>query len=107
MSGILLPPNGSQDTETPLSDCSGLAFLTVLNSPDPNVLSRLRSGDTLKLRLVGSPPVVEVLTKDEMIAGSITGSKLPPLISCIRKINFEALVVGVRGGSCEILVRPA
>lgn len=87
-------------------DCSSLQMMTVLNSPQPQVLRQLSKGDRLAIELerTGSARIVVAKFKG-FAAGSITGSLLARLIECLEHGEpFSAVVLSVKGGRCEVRV---
>jgi len=90
--------------------CSTLFEKTILNSPKPQVLAKIKVNDLLNLQLMpsGASKVLVAMTQEGEVAGSITSSKLPKLIHCIEYEHFSyiATVDRVDGGRCEITIRP-
>lgn len=101
---------GSREGEgpsTPGEDiCSKINFDTAINSPKPQIISRLKKGDILQvdLREDRAKTFIAVLHKDE-IAGSIT-ERIDRLASCIREgYTFVAEVLSIDGGKIKINIR--
>lgn len=91
------------------TDCKNLVEKTVLNSPDPVVLAKLKEKDILKLvlRRPGGKKIVVAEWKGA-VAGSITFARLAQLIRCLEDNHkFVAEIMNVRSGRCEVLVKPA
>lgn len=89
-------------TEVP---CSQLTFRARLQSPQPQVVTLLRSGDELDIVLTDDPAVQAISSHG--LAGHIT-TRLPDLLRCINSgFAFVAVVDDVNGGSVEVTVRPA
>ena len=82
--------------------------LTTLNSPDRTVVSTLRTGDVLDVRLHAGPPRQLVAVANSAVAGSITSPKSAQIIQCISQKGraYVAEVRSIRGGLCQIEVRP-
>lgn len=82
---------------------------TILNSPIPNVVSRLIPGEILIVELEAQPRK-RVVVKNAMgaVAGAITSARLVDIIECMELgFGYEAEVLSVQGGRIEIEVRPA
>lgn len=88
--------------------CEDIFEQTVLNSPVPSVISKLKKGDTLRVSELKSGKVVSLVAKyDNDIAGSITITSTARILACIeRGFKYVAIVVKVDGGSCTVDVRP-
>lgn len=90
-------------------DCASLAEELPLQSPDPQVVPRLRPGTVLRLQ----PPepgkrTVHAVTDDGSVAGSITGVVVAQLLRCMEEGHrYAAHVTLVNGGRCIVEVRPA
>lgn len=82
--------------------------LTTLNSPDRTVVATLRIGDVLEVRLQAGPPRQLVAVAGSAVAGSITSPKSAQIIQCISQKGwtYVAEVRSIRGGLCQIEVRP-
>lgn len=90
-------------------DCADIFEKTLLNSPKPEVLSKIKEGDvlTLELRQFESGKSLVAITLSGEIAGSITSASLSKIKSCIDKgFGYIALVESVIGGKCTVLLRP-
>jgi hypothetical protein len=101
-------PKGGDGGGAPSDDCD-IRERTRLNSPDRTVLSSMRIGDVLRLRLENGPPVV-LLADDARgrPAGSITSPMLPQIVQCMRRgRTYEAEVQALNGAICEIQIRPS
>lgn len=86
-----------------------ITTVTNLNSPVPAVVTTLRVGDVLAVRLqVGPPRVLVAETSAGQVAGSLTPREMPRIIQCIQgAAAFEAEVLALRGGVCQVRVRRA
>lgn len=102
------PKGGGGGGGDPSDNCD-IRERTRLNSPDRTVLSTLRVGDVLKLRLENGPPVVLLaLDPRGRPAGSITSPMLPQIVRCIRLgRTYEAEIQVINGAVCEIQIRPS
>lgn len=102
------PKGGGGGGGDPSDDCD-IRERTRLNSPDRTVLSTLRVGDVLKLRLENGPPVVLLaLDPRGRPAGSITSPMLPQIVQCIRRgRTYEAEIQALNGAVCEVQIRPS
>jgi hypothetical protein len=89
----------------PTDDCARLSQSTILNSPNQDVLKKLKKGELLKInaRKVGKAVIVEALHKDE-VAGTITSSIIQRIAECIEKgFQYVAEVKeDVKGGVCKV-----
>lgn len=92
------------DPTPPQRPCDRLNFRTVLNSPDPAVVSALKVGDKLQVELDLTGGRRKVVAKyNGRVAGSITSDSLPQLISCLEGgHHFYADVQGVAGGRVDV-----
>lgn len=90
------------------SDCRTYMEATYLNSPVPKIVSSLVVGDILTIsvqKISGRNIVVANFKKN--VAGSLTPKALAQLIDCIGKgFHFVAEVKEVKGGRCQVLIRP-
>jgi hypothetical protein len=95
-------------TPTPASNpCHTLSFRSAVNSPQPPLLAKLKVGSVLKVRLQTSPQTAVVLEHKAKTVGALTGPKVARLINCLQNgYTFEAEVLSVAGGECEVEVRP-
>lgn len=99
--------SGRRPREGAEVDCATLFVRTVLSSPKPAVVSTLRPDDVLRLVLRGDEGPLEAVTDAGAVAGSITAPELLDLIRCIGEgYEYVAIVQDVRGGRCEVQVRP-
>lgn len=106
MSGSPSSPGGDIIIDT--VDCN-IFEKTILNSPNPVVLSRLESNDVLNLRVEDSNGRRSLVAIDNTgeVAGSITSMSMARLIRCIESgHNFIALVIEIDGGRCDVQIRP-
>jgi hypothetical protein len=79
---------------------------TTLNSPNQEVLMKLKKGDALEIlmRRMDKAIIVEALYQAE-VAGSITSSIIQRLAECIDKgFQYVAEVQEVKGGACKVQV---
>jgi len=105
MSGQPSGPPSSRGGET---NCASLIEETVLNSPNPKVVEKLRVGDVLELHLQKTGKAVALYAmRGAEAAGSITSSLLSKIIDCINDgFEYVAVVQKVSGGACRIQIRP-
>lgn len=82
--------------------------LTTLNSPNRTVVTTLRDGDLLDVQLQAGPPRQLVAEHNGTVAGSITSPKSAQIIQCISRQGraYVAEVRSIRGGLCQVEVRP-
>jgi hypothetical protein len=79
-----------------------------LNSPKRAVLSRIRKGDLLEIRInkAGPAPIVEALHNAD-VAGTITSSIIQQIAECVEQgYEYVAEVLEVQGGACRVQVKP-
>jgi hypothetical protein len=88
------------------SDCSKLRVRTQLRSPDPAVISKLVTGQTLAVRYTAPKGPLLAIAQKGAVAGSIVTSKQVDIVNCINNgFSFVAEVLSVNGGKCEIEVK--
>jgi hypothetical protein len=88
-------------------DCSRIFDKTILNSPDPEVLSSLAEQEILLVTAEAPEGPLLAVTSDERIAGSITSQYMLDILRCIAEgRDFVAVVLSVSGGACHVEVRP-
>jgi len=84
---------------------------TSLASPNPAVVSTVRPQDILIVRLNtgGATPIVEVLTEQAEIAGTMAGlPHLRTLVDCLQLgVAYEFEVVAISGGRVDGILRNA
>jgi len=91
----------------PPDRCEKLKVETALQSPNPDVVGKLRKSDVLQLQLepVGDRHAVLVL-KDTEVAGSLVFPSLQRLVECMQAGHiFVAEVVSISGPACRLQVR--
>ncbi|MDD5169680.1 MAG: hypothetical protein PHN75_12740 [Syntrophales bacterium] len=89
---------------TPPIDCARIMEKTILNSPVPEVINALKSGDILNVKLQGKSLVAT--TKEGKVAGALTPPLLPRIVQCIAEGHeYVAIVLSVSGGQCTVEVR--
>lgn len=106
MSGSSGGGGGAPDYESP---CDSLRFEAQLTSPQPAVVSRLKPGDLLDVRVVNMKGqiVVQVL-KDGEAAGGLAGPDATRLRNCIEKgHDYKAKVWTINGGQVRVFVEHA
>lgn len=85
--------------------CETLILNTVLNSPNPEVVSGLDEGDALDIKVQGKSLIA--VTQGGGIAGSITLPLMAKILECIRQgFEYVAIVKKIDGGRCDIEIRP-
>ncbi|MCU7494778.1 MAG: hypothetical protein HF314_11945 [Ignavibacteria bacterium] len=90
------------------TDCANILQKTVLNSPNPNVIKKLKKGENLGIELITPKGPLVAKTVAGEIAGSITSAILHKLIDCIsNNYSFIAIVIEISGGKCTVEVRSA
>jgi cysteinyl-tRNA synthetase len=97
---------GDSWREQPKDTCETLSQETTLNSPVKAVVSKLKKGDKLDVRIKksGNVTVVEALHNGKT-AGAITSSIVTRLVECIGEGHkYVADVTDVNGGACKVHV---
>ena len=93
------PGPGNGDT-----DCTRIMEKTILNSPVPEVVSTLKTGDILNV-LLRERSLVAV-TEDNVVAGALTPPILPKIVECISEgYEYIAIVQSITGGRCIVEIR--
>ena len=81
-----------------------------INSPKPAVIAGLKVGSVLSVRVrtVGTSLVLVVEDSNGAVAGSLTFVGYLEIVDCIqnRSINYQAVVINISGGVCEVRVEP-
>ena len=86
-------------------DPCDITDITTLNSPERKVLVTLRDGDVLTIELRDERRLVATIGGN--VAGSVTSASHARIVQCMHDgREYEALVLSVRGGACEVMVRP-
>jgi hypothetical protein len=100
--------SGSGWTPTPAGNpCNTLSFRSAVNSPQPALLANLKVGSVLKVKLQTSPQTAVIVEHKTKTVGALTGPKVARLIDCLLNgYTFEADVLSVAGGECQVEVRP-
>lgn len=84
-------------------DCSAIRDTTILNSPDPVVLSRLSVGDVLSIRAESDDGPLVAVDSEGSVAGSITSLSMSRMLRCISEgWDFQARVSELEGGRCRV-----
>lgn len=88
----------------PNIDCMRIMEKTILNSPVPEVVSTLKTGDILKVSLRERSLVA--VTENNAVAGALTPPLLPRIVECINEgYEYIAIVQTVSGGRCIVEIR--
>jgi hypothetical protein len=95
-------------TPTPAGNpCDTLSFRAAVNSPQPALLAKLKVGSVLTVKLQTSPQTAVIVELKTKTVGALTGPKVARLINCLQNgYTFEADVISVTGGECQVEVRP-
>lgn len=89
--------------ERHVTDCN-IVESVPLNSPQPLIVRKLKKGDILSVEVDGKSLVAK-LEGDK--AGALTPSSLLDLLDCIEKgKEYVAVVTTIKGGFCEVEIRP-
>lgn len=95
--------SGGWTPTAPSSDCIRIKFRTTINSPQPAVVSTLKPGDVLDVRLQTSPTTTVVVEFNNSVAGALIGTQVNALVNCIQNgYRYKATVVSVSGGNCVV-----
>jgi hypothetical protein len=86
------------------SPCEDLSFLASVNSPQPAALDGLEVGDVLTVQF-GPDGQSVVVFDNTVLVGALTGPRVASLLNCMHSgFEYEAVVVAIDGGQCEIQV---
>ncbi|EHJ48321.1 hypothetical protein DFW101_2316 [Solidesulfovibrio carbinoliphilus subsp. oakridgensis] len=86
--------------------CSSLFERTILSSPVPEVITKLKQGGILQIELIDQGRILAASFHGER-AGSIISPKLIEFIECIQAgFEYIATVDAVDGGQCQVTIRP-
>ncbi len=86
-------------------DPCDITEVTTLNSPDRRVLVTLRDGDELAIELREGRRLVA--TSGGRVAGSVTSASHARIVQCMHDgREYQAVVLSVRGGACDVRIRP-
>ena len=96
-----IPDGGIGEDECDISE------LTILSSPNSQVVNTLTENKVLTIELEGQDPQRLVAkTEDGGVAGAITSKEMPKIAECIRAgFDYEAVVRSVDGGRVEVMVQ--
>ena len=96
-----VPDGGIGEDECDISE------LTILSSPNPQVVNTLSENEVLTIELEGQDRQRLVAKRrDGGVAGAITSKEMPKIAECIRAgFDYEALVRSVDGGRVEVMVQ--
>ena len=86
--------------------CEDLVINTNLASPQAVVVNNLTEGEILSIHAITDQGPIQAFDENEQIAGTIISREQVRLLNCINKgIQYEAEVLSVRNGQCEIQIR--
>ena len=89
----------------PAFDCTNVSIKTTIVSANPAVLSTLSVGDILTVTLQSSTGPLIATTSGGSILGAIFTTNPTLLISCINEgHSYEAEILRISGGNCEVLI---
>ena len=96
-----VPDGGIEEDECNISE------LTILSSPNPQIVNTLIENEVLTIELQGQDPQRLVAkTQGGGVAGAITSKEMPKIAECIRAgFDYQALVLSVDGGRVEVMVQ--
>jgi hypothetical protein len=91
----------------PLDPCN-ISEITRLNSVDRTVLATVRVNDSLSVEFEQGPPSRLVATSGGSTVGSITSGSMIQIIECMTDgaVEYEAIVLEIRGGLCRVQIQP-
>lgn len=86
--------------------CLEINFQTQLSSPKPDVVSKLKIGNTLNIELITiNTQVVVAAIFNEEIAGGIASPQISSIRECIQiGVKYRAKVISIREGLVRIEV---
>jgi hypothetical protein len=96
-----------------MDSCALLVARTRLESPNPPVVSTLKDGMVLSVRLrklagFNGSYTLEAITQDGQVAGTLHPPDLPKFVACIREsYSYVARVQSIHGGRVQVEIRPA
>lgn len=89
----------------PSDDCSQLKIKTHISSPKRDVVASLKKGDVLSISLAGDQGPIHLTDRKGNLAGGILSKEQARMVVCIQKgFVFQAKVISVDEGHCEILI---
>lgn len=86
-----------------------IVFKTPLNSPDEDVLRRLRLNDALDIQAVveNGRTLIAAIHPEYGLAGVVTAIQAATLLKCLeRGFQYQATVTLLRPPSCQVEIRP-
>ena len=97
---------GVQDGGIEEDECD-ISELTILSSPNAEVVNALTENEVLTIELEGQYPQRLVAKTDEGgVAGAITSKGMPIIAECIRAGHqYKAVVLSLDGGRVEVMVQ--
>lgn len=96
-----------------IDSCALLIARTRLESPNPPVVSTLKEGMVLSVRLrklagFNGSFTLEAITHDGQVAGTLHPPNLPQFVVCIREsYSYIARIQSIHGGRVQVEIRPA
>ena len=85
-------------------NCENICIVTILNSPQEDVLASLNIGDILCIKEEAGKLLA---TKNGKIAGSLTPPEQAKVISCIGEgYEYIAEVIEKTGAACKVQIKP-
>lgn len=86
--------------------CERLTIMTYLSSPKADVIDKVKVNDILSISALSDQGPIVATTAEGKIAGSILSSEQVRLLNCINSgTEYEAIVLSIQGGSCEIRIK--
>lgn len=86
--------------------CERLIIITYLSSPKGDVIDKIKVGDVLSISALSDQGPIIATTSEGEIAGSILSSEQIRLLNCINSgTEYEAVVLSIQSGSCEIRIK--
>lgn len=100
--------SGSGRTRCPIlptNPCDRINFRASINSPKPEVLRNLGISTVLDVKLELTTPITVVVTHSGVTAGSLTGTRVNELITCMQNgFEYSAAIVNIENGNYTVQV---
>lgn len=86
--------------------CERLTITTFLSSPKADVIGKIKINDILSISALSDQGPLIASTSNGEIAGSILSAEQIRLLNCINSgTEYEAIVLSIQGGSCQIRIK--
>ncbi|HWB04280.1 MAG TPA: hypothetical protein VG796_14725 [Verrucomicrobiales bacterium] len=98
------------DGGSPQDDCLTLIERVYLSSPDAAVVAKIEPKTILEVSLTqsGTVTLLQAITEEGEIAGSLIPKSMAKLIRCITAegVSYIAIVLEKHGGAVQLEIRP-